>query len=440
MQAENQEIMLSIQEIYNPYVFAGGIILVIFLLFLSALFSGAEAAFFSLNTDDKARLEALRKRKSSLVLSLLSEPELLLTTVMNTSLFLNLLVILISSLMLSQIELFYPGNISGILLQIAVITPSILILVKLLPRLIAHNRAFGFAMVAAVPIKTAKYILNPLNYVLIRAGKLVSKKLTKTTGNISLNDLSEALDQNKTVITEDRNILEGIVNFSTIEVSEVMRPRMDVIALEFEMGFTDLLKEINESGYSRIPVFADTFDNIKGILYVKDLLPFLGENDSFHWQELIRPAYFVPETKKLNDLLQEFLEKKNHMAIVVDEYGGTEGIVTLEDILEEIVGEITDETDEIESFYSRIDEFTYIFDGKVLMNDFFKILDLPEELFDNVRGEADTLAGLILEVRGEIPGLNESFLISGVSFTILAVDNRRIKKIRVVLDKGLKKK
>jgi putative hemolysin len=213
---------------------------------------------------------------------------------------------------------------------------------------------------------------------------------------------------------------------------------MDVVAADTATRFTELIQIINDSGYSRIPVFSETFDNIKGILYVKDLLPFLGEKENFKWQELIRPGYYVPETKKIKDLLQEFLDKKIHMAVVVDEYGGTEGIVTLEDVLEEIVGEITDESDEVESYYSRIDDNNYIFDGKILLNDFFKIVKISEELFEPIRGEADTLAGLILEIKGEIPPVNETIMLKNFSFTMLSVDDRRIKKIKFTIDKNFK--
>jgi putative hemolysin len=224
------------------------------------------------------------------------------------------------------------------------------------------------------------------------------------------------------------------VKFSNIEVDEIMRPRMDVISVDIETASDRLIEIINESGYSRIPVYSETFDNIQGILYVKDLLPHL-KTEKFKWQTLIRPSYFVPGGKKINVLLQEFREKKIHMAIVVDEYGGTEGIVTLEDILEEIVGEITDESDEIETHYTKIDDRNYIFNGKVLLNDFYKSLNIPEDIFEKIRGEADTLAGLVLELIGDIPSQNDILSVDPFTFTIVSVDNRRIKKIKVTIDK-----
>ncbi len=253
-------------------------------------------------------------------------------------------------------------------------------------------------------------------------------------------DLSDALDLTTGVVTEEKKILKSIVRFSNIEVDEIMRPRMDVVAVDINTELSRLTEIVNESGYSRIPVYSETFDNVKGILYVKDLLPHLGKNDSFNWQSLIRPSYYVPGGKKINVLLQEFREKKIHLAIVVDEYGGTEGIVTLEDILEEIVGEITDESDEIESYYTKIDDRNYVFDGKILLNDFYKSLGIQEDIFEKIKGDADTLAGLLLEVIGDIPAVNDKFTVDPFTFTINAVDNRRIKKIKVTLDKPFKTK
>lgn len=253
-------------------------------------------------------------------------------------------------------------------------------------------------------------------------------------------DLSEALDLTTGVITEEKKILKSIVKFSNIEVNEIMKPRMDVVAVDIVTDHHKLIGIINDCGYSRIPVFSETFDNIRGILYVKDLLPHLEESEDFNWQSLVRPTYYVPGGKKINVLLQEFREKKIHMAIVVDEYGGTEGIVTLEDILEEIVGEITDESDEIENFYTRLDEVTYIFDAKTLLNDFFKIMMMQEDIFEKVRGDADTLAGLILEVKGDLPKVNDIIKIDPFTFTITSVDSRRIKKVKVVLDKPIRQK
>ncbi len=380
----------------------------------------------------------MKSKKSGKVLDILLNHEKLMVTIVIGNTIINLLIIFLGAYILNHFYIFGLNSISGILLQIFTISFIVIIIGKILPKIYAHHKALGFSLFAVTPLSLAQKIFSPLSFLLVGSSSLINNRLLRNRNNLSIDDLSDAIDHAPGVVTEDRKILMGVVNFSNIEVSEVMKPRMDVTAIDAEEDFSKLIQIINDSGYSRIPVFTDTFDNIQGILYVKDLLPFLDEKASFKWQQLIRPGYFVPETKKIKDLLQEFLDKKIHMAIVVDEYGGTEGIVTLEDVLEEIVGEITDETDEIESFYSRIDDCNFIFDAKILLNDFFKIVQLSEELFEPIRGDADTLAGLILEIKGEIPPANETILLKNFSFTILSVDERRIKKVKFTLDKSLK--
>lgn len=427
----------SDQNLDSGWLIAG-ICLLFLLLIASAIFSGSESAFFSLSMDDKKNLEEMKSKKSGKVLDILLNHEKLMVTIVIGNTIINLLIIFLGAYILNHFYIFGLNSISGILLQIFTISFIVIIIGKILPKIYAHHKALGFSLFAVTPLSLAQKIFSPLSFLLVGSSSLINNRLLRNRNNLSIDDLSDAIDHAPGVVTEDRKILMGVVNFSNIEVSEVMKPRMDVTAIDAEEDFSKLIQIINDSGYSRIPVFTDTFDNIQGILYVKDLLPFLDEKASFKWQQLIRPGYFVPETKKIKDLLQEFLDKKIHMAIVVDEYGGTEGIVTLEDVLEEIVGEITDETDEIESFYSRIDDCNFIFDAKILLNDFFKIVQLSEELFEPIRGDADTLAGLILEIKGEIPPANETILLKNFSFTILSVDERRIKKVKFTLDKSLK--
>lgn len=269
---------------------------------------------------------------------------------------------------------------------------------------------------------------------MINTTSFFNKKVLSSRSNISMVDLSDALDLTTGVVTEEKKILKSIVRFSQTEVNEIMRPRTDVIAIDVETEVPRLIETINTSGYSRIPVYSETLDNIKGILYVKDIIPYINSANDFNWQSMMRPPYYVPGAKKINVLLQEFREKKNHLAIVVDEYGGTEGIITLEDILEEIVGDITDESDEVESYFTKIDDRNYIFDGKVLLNDFYKAFNVDEVAFERLRGDADTLAGLLLELIGDIPEADNKVNIEGFTFTIAAVDNRRIKKIKVTID------
>lgn len=430
IQISGQEVILSRELIF--------LCVIILLLLLSAIFAGFEKASLSLTSEQRSALETLNSRGSAKVLRLLSDPEKLITTVIVSTYILNFLNILLFVMFLNRFPAFSVATPSGILLQILVIFSSILIFSKYIPVVLASRKPIGFSLFAVSQVTFAGLLFYPIIYALMRFNKLIRKSFLINHNNLSFDQLSEVLDKSENVISEDRQILRGIVNFSNIEVSDVMRPRMDVVSVDIDTLFPDLIKVINDSGYSRIPVFSETFDNIKGILYVKDLLPFIGEKESFRWQDLIRPGYYVPETKKIKDLLQEFLDKKIHLAIVVDEYGGTEGIVTLEDVLEEIVGEITDESDEVESFYSRIDDYNYIFDGKILLNDFFKIVQLPEDLFEPDRGDADTLAGLILEIKGEIPATNEIIQLKNFSFTILAVDERRIKKLKFTIDKNFK--
>jgi len=283
----------------------------------------------------------------------------------------------------------------------------------------------------AYPLFYLEKIFKPISSILIYSTSIVNKRFARKKQNISMDDLSKAMELPSTTITEDEKILKGIVKFRNIDVKEIMKSRLDVVAIDMQTKFSKLLPQIIESGYSRIPVYSGSFDNIRGILYIKDLLPHLNKNDTFKWQSLIRSPYFVPETKKINDLLEEFQSKKIHLAMVVDEYGGTHGIITLEDILEEIVGEIADESDEDEPTYVRLDESNYLFEGKTLLNDFYKIINTSDNIFNEIKGDADTLAGLILEIKGEIPEKNDIIRYKKFSFIIDSVDFRRIKRIRV---------
>jgi gliding motility-associated protein GldE len=277
-------------------------------------------------------------------------------------------------------------------------------------------------------------MLYPISYLIASNSSLISNKLTKLKHNITIDDLSEALNLTSNQMNEDENILKGIVKFGNIDVREIMKSRVDVFAVEFNTSFKNLLPLIIESGHSRVPVYSGSFDNIKGILYIKDLLEHFSKGDDFDWQALLRPPYFVSEYKKINYLLKDFQKNKIHMAIVIDEYGGTNGIVTLEDVLEEIVGEITDESDEDERSYQKINDTTYLFEGKTLLNDFYKILEIEDNFFDDINGDADTIAGIILGIIGEIPEKNKVIKYKNLTFTIEAVDKRRIKQIKVTIN------
>jgi gliding motility-associated protein GldE len=325
----------------------------------------------------------------------------------------------------------------GFVFKVIVITFLLLLFGEILPKVYANRFADRFALRMAIPLVALDRIFQPLIFILVRSTRMVKRRMERKGHNISMDELSEALDLTTGVVADEKEMLEGIVRFSNLEVAEIMKPRTDIVAVDIRTGLSSLFEVIIESGFSRIPIYEETFDNLKGILYVKDLLPHINKKDGFKWQELIREPFFVPETKKINDLLKEFQEKKIHLAIVVDEYGGTEGVVTLEDILEEVVGEITDESDEAEQLYRRIDSRTLVFDGKTLLNDFYKITELEDQLFEEVKGDAETVAGLILELQGGFPRVNDIIQCRGVEFTVLGMDKRRIKEIKVYLKDSL---
>lgn len=410
-----------------------GIVVVLALLFCSAMISGSEVAYFSLGPQHLNTLKEQHTRKEQLVLNLLERPERLLASILITNNFINVGIVIIASYVTGTLLDFSNSVLLGFLIQVIVITFLLLLFGEIIPKVYANRFAPQFARRMAIPLVVLDKVFQPLIYGLIKSTGLVNRRLARKGQNISMDDLSEALDLATDVVPDEKEMLEGIVRFSNLEVSEIMKPRTDITTVDIETDLHKLTSIIIDSGFSRIPVYEGTSDHLKGILYVKDLLPFINQTELFNWQKLIREPFFVPETKKINDLLQEFQEKKIHMAIVVDEYGGTEGIVTMEDILEEVVGEITDESDEAEVFYRRIDARTIIFDAKTLLNDFYKVTELDDELFDDVKGDAETLAGLILELKGGFPRVNDIIPCKGIEFTVMALDNRRIKEVKIYL-------
>jgi len=438
-------LFLSLLEIISAIEFVSfspgiitGIAVIIILLFFSGMISASEVAYFSLKPGDKEILREMNERNSVRTLNILKNPEKLLATILICNNLINVGIIIISTFVTVNAFNFQDNPLLVFLFQVVIVTSLILLFGEIIPKIYASHNAVKFALLMSYPLLVCEKIFSPISKLLLKSSSFISKKLTIKKISISMDDLSEAVDITTGVVTEDKKILKSIVKFSNIDVSDIMRPRLDVVAVDITTDFNSLIEKINQSGYSRIPVYEGSFDHIKGILYIKDLLPFLDRPEKFELKELLKPCYYVPETKKINDLLQEFLHKKIHMAVVVDEYGGTEGIVTLEDVLEEIVGEITDEFDEVESLYTRIDENTYIFNAKILLNDFYKIVQVPGDAFENIRGNADTLAGLILEIRGELPHLNEVITVMNFTFTIISVDVRRIKKVKLAIKKRIK--
>lgn len=309
----------------------------------------------------------------------------------------------------------------------------IILLAEIAPRKYVASKPQKFLILATYWMYTLQLVFMPITAPFYKVILFFNRNFSNQSSNLSVDDLTEAIENASDALAEEEDILKGIVKFGNINVSEILRPRIDVVAVDYKMTIKQVLAVVVESGYSRIPVYAGNFDNVKGILFVKDLLPYIDEKENFRWQSLIRPPYFVPENKKVKELLTEFQASKIHMAVIVDEYGGTLGIVTLEDILEEIVGEISDESDEDERSYVQINDNTYIFDGKTLLNDFYKILQTDTSVFEDIKGDADTLAGLILELKGAIPVKNEQIKYNQFTFKIEAVDLRRIKQIRVTI-------
>ncbi len=415
-----------------------GIFVIIVLLIASALISGSELAYFSLTPRNKSELKKNKEKSSHRVLTLLTRPEKLLATILITNNFVNVGIVIISTFVTSSILDLREEPVFAFVFQVIIVTFLLLLFGEIIPKLFANQYPVRFAQFMSLPISILEGFFTPLSKLLIYSTSFTSRKLLRNKENFSIGDLSEALDLTTEVVPEEKHILKSIVKFGNIEVTDIMKPRMDIVAVEEKTKLTDVIEIINKSGYSRIPVFQETLDKVVGILYVKDLLAHLDKDDEFNWISLIRPSYFVPGTKKINALLQEFREKKIHLAVVVDEYGGTEGIVTLEDVLEEIVGEITDESDEIEKMYEKIDDKNYFFNAKVLLNDFYKTLQISSDIFADVKGDADTIAGLILELKGEIPVINEKINIHDFTFTIISSDKRRIKKVKVTIGSLIK--
>ena len=413
------------------------------LLLCSALISGTEVAFFSLSKTDIIKISDETKGQNPVVL-LLQNPSKLLATILITNNFINILIVLIfaslgevflkeQNLSLTILGFILPSSIVKFSIEVLLVTFFILLFGEVLPKVYASRRALKFCNLMCKPLQFLSFFLTPLSFPLINLTNVIEKKLGSKNSNFSVEILSKALELTSEGSTtkEEKKILEGIVSFGNTETVQIMKPRIDIFALSHEETYDEVLTKILKHGYSRNPVYKNSIDNIVGVLYAKDLLGFL-DNKDFNWQELLREPFFVPENKKLDDLLVEFRERKNHLAIVVDEYGGTSGIVTLEDVIEEIVGEINDEFDTDDLSYSKIDANNYIFDGKITIKDFCKVLeDTNEEKFEEYKGESETIAGFILEISGKFPKIGEKINFDRYTFTIEALDRKRIKQLKV---------
>ena len=411
------------------------ILLAVLLLYASGFVSASEIAFFSLSPVDLSEIEEGKHTSDRRISALLNDSERLLATILISNNFVNVTIIMLCNYFFASTIHFGNSVILEFLLITVVLTFLLLLFGEIMPKIYSAQNTLKFCRKAAPAISFLKKFFSPLSALLVRSSFLVNRCVAKKNYNISVDELSQALElTDKNEISEESNILEGIIRFGEETAKEVMTSRLDMVDLEINTPYSEVLKCIVENAYSRIPVYAESRDNIKGILYIKDLLPHLGKGDNFRWQTLVRPAYFVPETKMIDDLLRDFQANKIHIAIVVDEFGGTSGIVTMEDIIEEIVGEINDEYDDEERTYVKLNDRTYIFEAKTLLSDFYKIMKADPALFEKVEGDADTLAGLLLEIKGEFPVLHERLDYGNYHFEVLEMNTRRILKVKVIID------
>ena len=416
------------------------IVLAVLLLFASGFVSASEIAFFSLSPSDLNDIEEENHASDKHIKSLLADSERLLATILISNNFVNVTIIMLCNYFFAGVIDFGTSVVLEFLVITVVLTFLLLLFGEIMPKIYSAQHTLKFTRFAAPVISALRKVFSPFSNMLVRSSVLVNKCVSKKNYNISVDELSQALElTDKNEISEESNILEGVIRFGGETAKEVMTPRLDIVDLEIQTPFSEVLDCVVENAYSRIPVYEDSRDNIKGILYIKDLLPYLKKGEDFAWQNLIRPAFFVPETKMIDDLLRDFQANKIHIAIVVDEFGGTSGIVTMEDIIEEIVGEINDEYDDEERMYVKLNDTTYVFEAKVLLSDFCKILKLDADEFEEVEGEADTLAGLLLEIKGEFPKLHEKLDFKNYHFEVLEKDARRILKVKVIIGKSIVK-
>lgn len=421
------------------------ILVIVVLIFLSAMLSGSENAFFSLTPTDIDDLENRKTKSSQFVLRLINEPDrwhagrkfLALVLILNN--FVNITLIILASFMMKGIWAEVEGIATWVTFAFDVIfiTFFLVLFGEVIPKIYATQNNVKLITVTAIPLFYVGKILQPLVWLLTKSTALIDSKVRKSPDNVSLEELNQAIeiasdDDN----IEEKNILKGIVNFGNISVKQIMKSRIDVSAVEYDTSQTVLIQKIRDWGYSRVPVYRDNFDNIVGILYIKDLLPLVTNKQTVKWQSLIRTPFFVPANKKIDDLLEEFQEKRTHMAIVVDEYGGSSGIVTMEDILEEIFGDLKDEFDEDELVYSKLDDSTYIFEGKVLLTDMCRIFNVRADYFAEEKGEADTLGGLLMELFKDIPKRADEVMVGNFNFRVESADSRKIKRVKVVYEEN----
>lgn len=411
------------------------IIIAIILLICSALISGSEVAFFSLEPADINEFENDDGKNSSRILNLLERPERLLATILIANNFVNIGIVVVFTYIVTGIMNFEGYSVwLPFIVQVLVVTTLLLLLGEIIPKVYATVNSKKLCAFMSLPLEVLSKVVSPLSRVLLATSNTLQRKVRARQADFSVDELETALELTKDEETtpDEEKILKGIVRFGNTDVKQIMTPRTEVVCYDITTPYMELMGDLTEQGFSRIPIYRESLDNVIGVLYLKDLLPY-SDKDDLNWQKLLRSPYFVPENKKLDDLLKEFQEMKMHMAIVVDEYGGTSGIVTLEDIIEEIVGEITDEYDDESIFYSKLDDANYIFEGKTPLVDLYKILDIDGENFESAKGDSDTLAGFILELSGKIPMKNEKIKFENYVLTVEAADKRKIKRVKLTI-------
>lgn len=426
----------------NPFSIEilANILIILVLLVFSAMVSGSEVALFSLAPADLDKIKDAEDKGSANISIILNQPKYLLATILIVNNAVNIAIIILSTLTLQQ-----QFNFSALpywldfAIQVIGITFLILLFGEIVPKVYATKNALKIALLMALPLKLLIKVFKPISFLLIYSTNFFDKNIKRKTHDISVEELSHAIDLTNDIHSnqQEHQILKGIVKFGETSVKEVMTARVNVVSIEKETPFNDIIKTILDSGHSRIPVYEDSFDKILGVLYIKDIIPHINKDENFDWLPLLRNPFFIPENKKLDDLLKEFQERKIHLAIIVDEYGGTSGIITLEDIIEEIVGEISDEFDTEDIVYSKLDDSTYVFDGNTTINDLNKIITLDDNtIFTEMKKEAETLAGLIIEISGKIPQKNEKVNFHHFSFIIEASDKRRVKRVKLIINKA----
>lgn len=432
-------LLAEVNSISASYFIINAIIFIL-LLIASGLISGSEVAFFSLNSDDIANMDEERNPRARRVIQLVDNPKSLLSTVLILNNLVNIAIVTLTTFVTWTVFGAGATGIVIVLIQTIGVTFAIVFFGEIVPKVYATKAKVPFSLMMAPIIYFFSVLVRPLSFFLMGISNVIEKRIEKKGYSLSVNELNQALEITADdTSVEEKEILKGIVNFGTLAVKQVMKSRLEITTVEYSTDFHELMDKINKSGYSRIPVYRETIDNVEGILYIKDLLPHIDEDEHFEWQSLIRKSLFVPENKKVDTLLKDFQRKRIHMAIVVDEYGGTSGLVTLEDLIEEIIGEINDEFDDVEDFFFKeIDPNTFVFEGRISLNDFCKKLEIDQQIFEDVKGESESLGGLLLELNSALPKNGAKLVFENFEFTILAVDTKKIKKVKVRLLDGEK--